>query len=70
MNYILLYFILNCLFLSYVRLRDRNKLEMLRIYHKIMFVAYLGIFALPLHLVYFIKIKFFKKKNLYTLELE
>lgn len=52
-----IYLILNCLFLSYVRLRDINKLGNLNIITKIVFISYIGLLALPLHGIYWLKTK-------------
>jgi len=61
--FLLIYLIINILFLAYVRLRDVNKLSGLNIIYKIIFVSFIGIFALPLQVIYYSKAKLLNKSN-------
>lgn len=63
MDWLLIYFIANCLFLAYVRLRDVGKLQKTGEVVGVIFVAYIGFLALPLQIIYWLKQKIFPKKT-------
>lgn len=59
MNQIItIYFILNCLFLAYVRLRDTGNLKRTVWFLVPVFIFYIGFLALPLQLVYMFLARF------------
>jgi len=60
MTWITLYLLVNCLFLAYIRLKDTAKLQQIGGILGAFLVVYIGLLALPLTLLYWIKNKIFK----------
>jgi len=62
-NTIIIYLIINCLFLGYIRLRDVGKLKKVQGVMKPIFIIYISIMALPLQIIYWLKLKIFPQKT-------